>query len=352
MQPNQNAAGTPNRNTLGAAGGIGASPARAGAGVSPVRTGVGVSQAGADVAGAARVNPARVNPTGATARVAGAGVGTAGAAGARAAGAAGAFGAAGAPATANPIKPTPRTKEPEQNIMAQGVNKKKSGKGMLYGLILCLILAVGGIGFGVWAMMDGNSQIAKKDESIKDLKQQNSKLLEQLSDAEAIDDQNTYKNPVIKSDGEVVPYSIGFQSSYILGQSGTRRVGISIKDGKIEKCSLMEQVDASAWNEIGECAIDGIEGNIFKVAEFGQGQDNSGNMIGFIMEDGKVAYLKLYDFEANSSVNIAGYLNIDGYITDVLEISVSNGAAGGYGSSVFVKNDGSYVVYNESMLKQ
>lgn len=51
-------------------------------------------------------------------------------------------------------------------------SKSKKSHGMLYGMILLAILAAGGIGFGVWAMMDGNSQVAKKDEQIKDLNRQ------------------------------------------------------------------------------------------------------------------------------------------------------------------------------------
>lgn len=320
MQPNQNTAGIPNRNAAaaprpGVAGGaaprLSAAPAvsRAAAGGVPTPATQGVSR------------PVVTN-------------------------------AASVPASA--VTPEAKSeKTPEQNIMAAGVSEKKKGKGMVLGLILLALLAAGGIGFGVWAMMDGNSQVAKKDATIKDLKQQNSDLLEQLDNASATtDDPGAYKNPVIKSDNAEVAYSLGFQSSYILGQNGTRRVSISVKDGQMEKCSLMEQVDASSWNEIGECTISGIEGNIFKVIEFGQGQENSGSMIGFIMEDGRVAYFKLYDFELSNSVSITGNLNIDGYVTDVLEIGVGNGTAGGYGSSVFVKNDGSYIVYNESMLSQ
>ena len=44
---------------------------------------------------------------------------------------------------------------------------------MLLGLILCLILAAGGIGFGVWTMMDGNTQKENLNKQIADLKAQN-----------------------------------------------------------------------------------------------------------------------------------------------------------------------------------
>ncbi|MBO4813097.1 hypothetical protein J5491_03025 [Candidatus Saccharibacteria bacterium] len=148
MQPNQNVAGTPNQNAAGAAGAAGASPA-------------GV----AGVAGAAGV----------------AGVAGAAAAGA---GAAGAASVANAPATPNLTKTEPKAKEPEPNIMAQGLSKNKSGKGMLYGLIFCLILAVGGIGFGVWTMMDGNTQKEQLNTQISSLKSQNNELSERIIELE------------------------------------------------------------------------------------------------------------------------------------------------------------------------
>ena len=51
-------------------------------------------------------------------------------------------------------------------------DKPKKNHGMLYGMILLAILAVGGIGFGVWAMLDGNTRSQKKDEQISQLQSQ------------------------------------------------------------------------------------------------------------------------------------------------------------------------------------
>lgn len=45
-------------------------------------------------------------------------------------------------------------------------NKPKSGKAMIIGMIILTLLATGGIGFGVWAMLDRNAQIEKKNEEI------------------------------------------------------------------------------------------------------------------------------------------------------------------------------------------
>ncbi|MBQ5812404.1 hypothetical protein IIW29_02450, partial [Candidatus Saccharibacteria bacterium] len=51
-------------------------------------------------------------------------------------------------------------------------DKPKKSHGMLYGMILLAILAAGGIGFGVWAMLDGNFRAQKKDEQISQLQSQ------------------------------------------------------------------------------------------------------------------------------------------------------------------------------------
>jgi hypothetical protein len=51
-------------------------------------------------------------------------------------------------------------------------DKPKKNHGMLYGMIMLAILAAGGIGFGVWTMLDGNSRSQKKDEQILQLQSQ------------------------------------------------------------------------------------------------------------------------------------------------------------------------------------
>ena len=231
-------------------------------------------------------------------------------------------------------------------------NAPKKSNGMLIGLVLCLILAIGGIGFGVWAMMDGNTKRENYDKQIADLKKQNSELLGKIEEIDTGDisgktsTDSTYKNPIIKSNNDEIFYSVGFESSYILGQGGTKRVGLSIIDGKISNCTMYEQ-EGSGWRVTGQCSINGLNGDIFKIIEFGEGQDNGGDMIGFIMEDGKVAYFKLYDLGVTDSVDIKGYLNVDKQITDAFTIGVGNGVAGGYGSTVFVLGDGTFVKREE-----
>ena len=42
-------------------------------------------------------------------------------------------------------------------------NKPMANKGVIVALVCAVILAVGGIGFGVWAMIDGNQKVAQRE---------------------------------------------------------------------------------------------------------------------------------------------------------------------------------------------
>ena len=59
-------------------------------------------------------------------------------------------------------------------------DKPKKNNGMILGMVVLAILAVGGIGFGVWAMMDGNTQKEQLNSQISTLKSQNSELQERI----------------------------------------------------------------------------------------------------------------------------------------------------------------------------
>lgn len=83
------------------------------------------------------------------------------------------------------------TESPKENIMAETV-VKKSGKGALIAAVLFAVLAAGGIGFGVWAMMDGRAQVENLNKQISSLKQQNSSLLDKLAELEE-NKENTIK---------------------------------------------------------------------------------------------------------------------------------------------------------------
>ena len=83
---------------------------------------------------------------------------------------------------AEPAMPGPMAAEPEA---------PKKGHGMLIGLILCLLLAAGGVGFGVWAWMDGNTQKDALNSQIAELKKQNNELRDKLSSKPEVEEDVT-----------------------------------------------------------------------------------------------------------------------------------------------------------------
>lgn len=81
------------------------------------------------------------------------------------------------------VAPVMAPKAPKKDNPSENTLKKSNA--VLIVSILCLILAVGGIAFGVWEMMDGNAQMAKKDEQIKELNSQISLLKQEKEELEA-----------------------------------------------------------------------------------------------------------------------------------------------------------------------
>lgn len=139
-------------------------------------------------------------------------------------------------------------------------DKPKKNKGMMLGMILLAIFAVGGIGFGVWAMLDGNARVDNLDKQISSLKTQNSELMEKLDetpvesedvtldiDTEVSVDTANYiyvgewgLKVKVPDTLEVVTYTYDYGDSYtMLGVSGATKDGQSIPDfAKIGNCML------------------------------------------------------------------------------------------------------------------
>ena len=64
--------------------------------------------------------------------------------------------------------------------VVDGKGNKKTG--WILAVVLLLIVAIGGVGFGVWTMMDGNAQKDALNSQISALKQQNNDLQEQIEE--------------------------------------------------------------------------------------------------------------------------------------------------------------------------
>ena len=75
-------------------------------------------------------------------------------------------------------------------------DKTKKSKGMIIGMVVLALIAVGGIGFGVWAFLSGNQKEVKLNEQISDLQSQ---LASQPEINETTTEVDGYANPIIKA---------------------------------------------------------------------------------------------------------------------------------------------------------
>ncbi len=249
-------------------------------------------------------------------------------------------------AGAAPVQSSSSAPVASENIMAQGVSeKKKGGKGMLYGMILLAVLAIGGIGFGVWAYMDGDTQKNSLNEQIASLKKQNNDLMDQISDDVEIGI-DEYRNPIISADSPAIYRVFYSLPVYDNHTNNNKNMIITISNGEYSSCAIT--------GEDGDCSITGLPTGIYKAALIYEGNGTGDEKIGFLMEDGSVWYVEVYDNDFNINKNMeAKKLNIDGFVKDIVSVTYTENAdapAGGYGSTVFVMGDGSFVKYEESML--
>ena len=251
--------------------------------------------------------------------------------------------------------------KPGSDVVFQ--DKPKKNMGVILTIVLLALLAAGGIGFGVWAMMDGNSQVAKKDEQIADLRGQLAEKSEAVVEDITVVDVETegnvvYKNPVIKPTNSEESYRLNFDFSASSGGEGFYTFKISVKNGSIESCKINRETYEGGLStpsvSTTECSITGLEGEIFKVITFGDEAAPIMNRIGFVMVDGSVKYtLPMSEIVSNNDLGIKGSLKINGKVSDALTPDLIN-ESNGYGLAyvtVFILSDGSYVQYSDSMMQ-
>ena len=155
----------------------------------------------------------------------------------------------------------------EDNKMTTGTNeKKKGGNGMLIGLVLCVIAAVAGIGFGVWAMMDGNNQKNSYEEQISEMRQRNNDLQAQVSDLEAqvvtLRGEAQQKQQANNNIWPVTALLVGNEVHFINGDGETVKkdnfysfVGIKkctvLEDDKVLRCEVETTIDVEGDDDRG-----------------------------------------------------------------------------------------------------
>ena len=130
-----------------------------------------------------------------------------------------------------PSQVTNINERPGGDLVFRDTSKKS--KGMIIGMVVLALLATGGIGFGVWAMMDGNSQKEQLNGKISDLEseivQKNDKISElgSKNSSSSVQQQQEYLD---EGQGEFTIIEIGD----CIMDSGTVEDGV--KNNEILKC--------------------------------------------------------------------------------------------------------------------
>ncbi len=240
--------------------------------------------------------------------------------------------------------------KPGSDVVFQ--DKPKKNMGMILTIVLLVLLAAGGIGFGVWAMMDGNSQVAKKDEQIAELREQLAEKGSVVVDDTTITndgDVNSSMNPIIKATSPA-QYSIRHSISLydVENMNGSTMTFITTDGGSLE-CRY------PSLAETGGCSINGVPDGIYKIITIFEGNGIGSEKVGFLMSDGTVWFAPIYNnSDANAGVNRelqAKKANIDGFVKDIVEVSYISDINRGYGaiSTVFVMDDNSLIKYDDSL---
>lgn len=245
----------------------------------------------------------------------------------------------------------------EQNV-GMGDERGKKNTGLIVGMIVCAILAICGVAFGVYGMVTRTTsdEVAKHDFAVQVMGQDGT-----IETVDAEISENGVitlaeiglarrQNPVIAKQAPEY-YRLSFESQALPGEADNYRytLNLGMENGEIYNCSVTKTDLNGKYVEqaVTGCQIAGLSGKIYKIVELGWGQALSEeDLIAFIMEDGSVQYLSLIDTLWNLDFNIDGTLKIDGIVTDALQVSVGSTAyVGGGVSAVFVLADGSLLEY-------
>ncbi len=240
------------------------------------------------------------------------------------------------------FNPNTQPQMPNQNITNHTMNNgsKTGTKLMIFAVVFAALVALGGIGFGIFQMTNVN----KKDSEIKNLKTQIANISSMNSD-----DSNKKSSdslPIIKSSNDT-QYSILFNASEVIDDSITATLSGSVVEGKITTCKIQLKISGGDASESEDCTIDGMDGDIYKVASISNSQSNTSLV--FLMSDGAAYYLKPGDFSESKDISLKNKLNISSPVSDIIEVLATKGDES-IAEIMFILQDGSTIPFSEDLL--
>ena len=214
-------------------------------------------------------------------------------------------------------------------------------------IALLAVLAIAGIGFGIFGLIETNNKVSK----ISNLEAQLEEAQGHQSERSATPDQQgtatdggnaeaspaALKNLVITNTSNGGIYRPQASADWYVGSKNTQ-VGIMLEEGSVAICLI----------GVANCSVRNIPGRISKVESISINHYSSlptpeDTGLAFILEDGQVYYFLGSDLKGDN-VFEAKKLPVDNFVVDLEEIDIidSNTGRGHYSTTLVVFSDGSY----------
>lgn len=229
------------------------------------------------------------------------------------------------------------------------------------------ILAIGGVGFGVYGMTKNTTNNkAQSDFKVEVVDEDGQKSTIESEKITVADDGKTItisdtatpvKNPVLQDEDDIELSSIADAVATASNDGQLYKVTLKVANGEISSCNLFKSEADGNFRYVRDCdGPTGFSGKISQILDMGEGQSFF-PYTGFIMEDGSVQYVKNEDLInyviGGVVVPVQGALKIDGKVTTATHVHVypkNLEGIGAYVTTMFYLSDGTYVKFNDSML--
>lgn len=146
-----------------------------------------------------------------------------------------------------PVAPMPAP-EPATTPMPAPAERKHQW--MAVALVVCVILAIGGIGFGIWAMTSNSAEASRLNSEIASLKSQNADLTEKVAQLEA-NNETSIEAKAWKST------ELQNGVFYVLGENGEV---VAQSDANTPTVNEVVECESSDDNTVLTCSVETSEG--------------------------------------------------------------------------------------------
>lgn len=230
---------------------------------------------------------------------------------------------------------------------------KKEGKGMMVGMICCALLAVGGIGFGIYEM----SQVKTAKQQISDMKievknNDGSTTILETDKIEVKEDTKTVTitdSPIITLGildiSKTLNWSEETKAAFdiALGHQTMAGYGAVSSDSKsISISSIARNLYGELPNANTQATISSLGGRIVDFYVGGFGQAAGYETLFMIIEDGSIEYVPLYYAVKNNDYTAHKVDGVSGIIRFSTASKISKAETGGGVTTLGIKSDGSW----------